>query len=113
MQTETFGAGSDEQNLARAEGFQKMVEASGQEWPDGWVMGEGFVRPRADADPMKPPPTVAELGEEIRPWLAVYRRFYGFYYSSAHHFDEHLYAWCLRQLQGSPEIKHSPATPGF
>ena len=64
MQTETFGLGSDEQNLARAEGFKKMVEAAGQEWPDGWVKGEGFVRPRADADPMKPPPTVAEIGEE-------------------------------------------------
>ena len=35
MQTETFGAGSDDQNLARAQGFQRMVEAAGQEWPDG------------------------------------------------------------------------------
>ena len=35
MQTETFGAGSDDQNLARAEGFKRMVEAAGQEWPDG------------------------------------------------------------------------------
>jgi integrase len=63
MQTETFGAGSDEQNLARAEGFNRMVEAGGQEWPDGWVKGEGFVRRRATDDPMKPPPTVAEAGE--------------------------------------------------
>ncbi len=28
------------------------------------MKGEGFVRPRADADPMKPSPTVAENGEE-------------------------------------------------
>src|SRR3712207_95519 len=33
MQTETFGAGSDDQNLARAAGFKRMVEAAGQEWP--------------------------------------------------------------------------------
>ncbi len=64
MQTETFGAGSDDQNLARAQGFKRMVEAAGQEWPDGWVKGEGFVRPRSTDDPMKPPPTVADLGEE-------------------------------------------------
>jgi hypothetical protein len=64
MQTETFSAGSDAQNLARAEGFQQMVEAAGHEWPDGWVRGMGFVRPREDADPMQPPPTVAEIGEE-------------------------------------------------
>jgi len=64
MQTETFSAGSDDQNLARAEGFRRMVEAGGQEWPDGWVKGMGFVRPRQDADPMQPPPTVAAVGEE-------------------------------------------------
>lgn len=64
MQTETFGAGSDEQNLARAEGFKRMVEAAGQEWPDGWVKGEGFVRRHSTDDPMKPPPTFAEVGEE-------------------------------------------------
>ena len=54
MQTETFSAGSDDQNLARAEGFRRMVEAGGHEWPDGWVKGMGFVRPRQDADPMQP-----------------------------------------------------------
>jgi hypothetical protein len=43
MQTEAFGAGSDDQNLARAEGFKRMVEAAGQEWPDGRVKGEGFA----------------------------------------------------------------------
>ena len=64
MQTETFSAGSDDQNLARADGFRRMVEAGGHEWPDGWVKGMGFVRPRQDADPMQPPPTVAAVGEE-------------------------------------------------
>jgi hypothetical protein len=48
---ETFGAGSDAQNLARANGFKRMVEAAGQRWPDGWVKGEGFVRPPDVADP--------------------------------------------------------------
>jgi integrase len=64
MQTETFSAGNDDQNLARAQGFQRMVEAAGHEWPDGWVKGMGFVRPREDADPMQPPPTVGKMGEE-------------------------------------------------
>jgi hypothetical protein len=64
VQSETFSAGTDVQNLARAEGFKRMVEAAGHEWPDGWVKGMGFVRPRGDSDPMKPPPELAELGEE-------------------------------------------------
>ena len=42
-QTETLGAGADEQNQARAEGFVKMVAAAGEDWPDGWVKGQGFV----------------------------------------------------------------------
>ena len=50
---ETFGAGSDAQNLARADGFKRMVEAAGQRWPDGWVKGEGFVRPPDVADPWR------------------------------------------------------------
>src|SRR5215217_557485 len=61
---ETFGAGSDAQNLARADGFKRMVEAAGQRWPDGWVKGEGFVRPPDVADPLTPPPSFDEIGEE-------------------------------------------------
>ena len=61
---ETFSAGSDAQNLARADGFKRMVEAAGQRWPDGWVKGEGFVRPPDVADPMTPPPSFDEIGEE-------------------------------------------------
>jgi hypothetical protein len=64
MQSETFSTGSDDQNLARAEGFRRMVEAAAHEWPHGWVKGMGFVRPREDADPMQPPPTVSAVGEE-------------------------------------------------
>ncbi len=45
-QNETFGAGSDERNAARAEGFKRMVEAAGNRWPEGWIKGEGFVRER-------------------------------------------------------------------
>ena len=62
-QEETFSAGSDEQNQARAEGFKKMVEAAGQDWPDGWVKGEGFVRARVD-DRYCAPPSFATVGEE-------------------------------------------------
>jgi len=61
---ETFGVGSDAQNLARADGFKRMVEAAGQRWPDGWVKGEGFVRPPDVADPMMPPPSFDKIGEE-------------------------------------------------
>lgn len=32
-QAETFSVGTDAQNLARADGFRKMVEAAGQHWP--------------------------------------------------------------------------------
>jgi hypothetical protein len=62
-QSETFSAGSDAQNVARADGFKKMVDAGGQRWPDGWVKGEGFVRP-AGTDPLTAPPRFVELGEE-------------------------------------------------
>lgn len=61
---ETFAAGSDAQNLARADGFKRMVDAAGQRWPEGWVKGEGFVRPKDVADPLTPPPTFDAIGEE-------------------------------------------------
>ena len=48
-QNETFGAGSDAQNAARADGFKRMVEAAGNNWPEGWVKGEGFVKVRDDS----------------------------------------------------------------
>jgi len=35
LQTETFAAGSDAQNAARAEGFKRMVVAAGEFWLDG------------------------------------------------------------------------------
>ena len=63
-QSETFGAGSDAQNRARADGFKKMVEAAGQRWPEGWVRGEGFVRPTGETDPLKAPPRFVDLGGE-------------------------------------------------
>ena len=62
-QSETFSAGTDAQNAARADGFKKMVDAGGQRWPDGWVKGEGFVRP-VGADPLTAPPQFVDLGEE-------------------------------------------------
>jgi len=61
-QSETFSAGTDAQNLARADGFKKMVDAGGQRWPDGWVKGEGFVRPPGEADPLKAPPPFVDIG---------------------------------------------------
>jgi integrase len=62
-QVETFSAGSDAQNLARADGFKRMVDAAGQRWPEGWVKGEGFVRPAGESDPMKTPPRFVDIGE--------------------------------------------------
>jgi len=56
-QVETFAIGTNAQNFARADGFKRMVEASGQRWPEGWVKGEGFVRPPEVADPLTPPPS--------------------------------------------------------
>jgi hypothetical protein len=41
-----------------------MLEAAGQRWPDGWVKGEGFVRPPDVGDPMTPPPSFDKIGEE-------------------------------------------------
>jgi hypothetical protein len=63
FQIETFSAGSDAQNQARAEGFQQMVEAAGGHWPDGCVKGEGFVRARVE-ERYDPPPSFAAIGEE-------------------------------------------------
>lgn len=62
-QFEAFSAGTSEQNLARAEGFQKMVVAGGSYWPDGWVKGEGFVRPNG-GDPTAEAPAFPTIGEE-------------------------------------------------
>lgn len=39
-------------------------------------------------------------GGDLRRWLAVYRRFYGFYYSDSVVTEPRLYAWCVRQLRG-------------
>lgn len=64
-QNETFGAGSDAQNRARAEGFQQMVTAAGEHWPDGWVKGRGFVRDQGPgADQPAAPRTFQEVGLE-------------------------------------------------
>lgn len=63
VQTETFSIGTDDQNLARAEGFKKMVEAAGGHWPEGWIKSEGFVRAR-EADVYTPPPSFHQLGLE-------------------------------------------------
>ena len=67
-QSETFSAGSDAQNLARAEGFKKMVDAAGQRWPDGWVRGEGFVRPPGEADPLKLPVSASATSGTWQSW---------------------------------------------
>jgi hypothetical protein len=64
IQLEVFSAGTDAQNLARADGFKKMVDAAGQRWPTGWVKGEGFVRPVGEADPLTEPPRFVDIGEE-------------------------------------------------
>jgi len=42
---------------------------------------------------------VQQGGNDVRHWIEVYRRFYGFYFSDSFRFDPVLYAWCLRQLR--------------
>jgi putative membrane protein len=42
---------------------------------------------------------VQQDGSDVRHWIEVYRRFYGFYFSDSFRFDPVLYAWCLRQLR--------------
>ena len=37
---------------------------------------------------------------DLRRWLAVYRRFYGFYFSDTAEVEPATYAWCVRQLRG-------------
>ncbi len=65
-QRETFGAGTDAQNKARAEGFRDMVAVAGEFWPDGWVKGRGFVRDRADESVglLEAPRSVEDVGLE-------------------------------------------------
>ncbi len=41
---------------------------------------------------------VERLGPEAARWIAVYRVYYGFYFSSTFTFDPETYRWCLRQL---------------
>lgn len=64
VQKETFSAGTDAENLARADGFKKMVDAAGQRWPEGWVRGEGFVRPPGEENPLATPPRFVDIAEE-------------------------------------------------
>ncbi|MCW7946962.1 integrase [Streptomyces hygroscopicus] len=43
-ESERFG------ELAEAEAFKKLVDAHGQQWPFGWIPGQGFVEPEQDPD---------------------------------------------------------------
>ncbi|MGH8859760.1 MAG: hypothetical protein ACRDVG_00760 [Jatrophihabitantaceae bacterium] len=64
-QRETFGAGSDARNKARAEGFREMVAAAGEFWPEGWVQGRGFVGDRAgESVGLLEVPRAVEVGVE-------------------------------------------------
>lgn len=48
-------------------------------------------------------------GVQVTHWIAVYRRFYGFYFSNSCAFDPALYGWCLRQLRGGALDADVPA----
>ena len=63
VETFSFSVGTNEQNLARATNFMRLVDMAGQRWPDGWVKGEGFLRPHSEPDPLTKPPTFVEFGE--------------------------------------------------
>lgn len=62
-QVETFSVGTNDQNRARATSFMRLVDLAGQRCPEGWVKGEGFVRPASEPDPLAKPPTFVEIGE--------------------------------------------------
>ncbi len=47
-----------------------------------WLAGQAYER----------------FGPDLQQALAMYRRYYGFYFSNAHTFDPVLYGWCQRQL---------------
>jgi putative membrane protein len=47
-----------------------------------WLAGQAYER----------------FGPDLEEALAMYRRYYGFYFSNAHAFDPVLYGWCQRQL---------------
>lgn len=41
---------------------------------------------------------IERYGPNVAHWIAVYRRYYGFYFSDTYAFDPATYGWCLRQL---------------
>ena len=47
-----------------------------------WLAGQAYER----------------FGPDLQQALAMYRRYYGFYFSSSFTFDPVLYGWCQRQL---------------
>ncbi|HEY5786261.1 MAG TPA: PH domain-containing protein [Microlunatus sp.] len=47
-----------------------------------WLAGQAYER----------------FGPDLQQALAMYRRYYGFYFSNSHAFDPVLYGWCQRQL---------------
>jgi putative membrane protein len=44
---------------------------------------------------------IARLGSDTVRWIGVYRRFYGFYFSSTFDVQPEAYAWCLHQLSAT------------
>jgi putative membrane protein len=43
-------------------------------------------------------PAYERYGPDLEQALAMYRRYFGFYFSNSHEFDPVLYGWCQRQL---------------
>jgi len=41
---------------------------------------------------------IARYGEDVEPYLALYRVFYGMYYADSYEYDRNLYDWCVRNI---------------
>ena len=71
-------------DIAGAVMFLELEQYAGAADDASWLAGQAYQR----------------FGPDLQQALAMYRRYYGFYFSNAHAFDPVLYGWCLRQLNG-------------
>jgi putative membrane protein len=76
-------------DLVGAAAFLELEEYPGAAEDAAWL--ESVIHSRfPDSD---------VAGQDLPRWFAVYRRFYGFYFSDTADVDPGLYGWCLRQLR--------------
>ena len=69
-------------DIAGAVMFLELEQYAAAADDAAWLAGQAYER----------------FGPDLEQALAMYRRYYGFYFSNAHAFDPVLYGWCQRQL---------------